>query len=98
MTAPRPAHSLHRIAAAAVVAAAAGLAHAQAAPIQAMIADAAGNVAPERYVEIPGSMEFSGSMIVRPKQALFGNEAARFAGGGLVAGRGVDIQAMSDAR
>ena len=98
MTAPRSATSLHRIAAAAVVAAAAGLAHAQAGAIQAIVTDAAGNVAPERYVEIPGSMEFSGSMIVRPKQALFGNEAARFAGGGLVAGRGVDIQAMSDAR
>lgn len=87
------------LATAVTLTAASGSAHAQvdAAPLA---VDALGNVAPQRFVERIGSMEFSGSMIVRPKQDRFGGEAVRFAGGGLqgAAARNAGPQPMSVAR
>ena len=60
--------------------------------------DAHGNAAPARFAERPGSVEFSGRMIVRPKQEIFGQDPARFDGGGIVAPGVVNRVPLTSAR
>ena len=90
---------MHRLTAAAFVALTgiAGSAMAQSQPGM-TVRDALGNEAPVRYVEIPGSMEFTGMMVVQIRQDLYGNEPVRSLGGGLAAAGQRSIAPMSEAR